>query len=111
MGISTASVVASVYALSGVVGIPGLALCIGNTRTLTIALGSPSPSSVRSILIGGLRSIDGTAAGRLGPRCFEALIGTYLSTQWSDVIIFSVLIIVLIFRPDGIAGRKDVVRA
>jgi branched-chain amino acid transport system permease protein len=112
MGISTSRVVAGVYALSGAIGVLGLALYVGNTRTLTIGLGfAITLKAFVAVTIGGLRSIEGTVAAGLALGVSESLIGTYLSTQWSDVIVYAVLILVLIFRPDGIVGRKDVIRA
>jgi branched-chain amino acid transport system permease protein len=35
----------------------------------------------------------------------ESLGGQLLATRWTDVIIFSILVIVLVFRPTGLFGR------
>ncbi len=35
----------------------------------------------------------------------ESLGGQYLEVRWTDVIIFSILVLVLVFRPTGLLGR------
>jgi branched-chain amino acid transport system permease protein len=35
----------------------------------------------------------------------ESLGGQYLQVRWTDVIIFSILVMVLVFRPTGLLGR------
>jgi branched-chain amino acid transport system permease protein len=35
----------------------------------------------------------------------ESLGGQLLATRWTDVIIFSILVIVLVLRPTGLFGR------
>ena len=35
----------------------------------------------------------------------ESLGGQYLAVRWTDVIIFSILVLVLVFRPTGLLGR------
>jgi branched-chain amino acid transport system permease protein len=32
----------------------------------------------------------------------------YISTKWSDLIVFSILIAFMIFRPQGLLGRADI---
>jgi branched-chain amino acid transport system permease protein len=36
----------------------------------------------------------------------ESLGGQYLEVRWTDVIIFSILILVLVFRPQGLLGEE-----
>jgi branched-chain amino acid transport system permease protein len=35
----------------------------------------------------------------------ESLGGQYLEVRWTDVIIFSILVLVLVFRPTGLLGH------
>ena len=35
----------------------------------------------------------------------EAYGGQFIATAWADVIIFSILVLVLVFRPSGLFGR------
>ena len=41
-------------------------------------------------------------------RVAEAYSQGYISTKWSDLIVFSILIAFMIFRPQGLLGRADI---
>ena len=41
----------------------------------------------------------------------ESLGGHFFATRWADVIIFSILILVLVFVPSGLFGRAAATRA
>jgi branched-chain amino acid transport system permease protein len=38
----------------------------------------------------------------------EAYIQGYVSTKWSDLFVFCLLIAFMIFRPQGLLGRPDI---
>ena len=38
----------------------------------------------------------------------EALWAGYFSSEWKDVAAFAILVLVLIFRPQGLLGRPEV---
>ncbi len=56
-------------------------------------------------VLGGIGNIAGAMIGGIAIGLIESLGGQYLATRWSDVIIFSILILVLVFRPAGLLGR------
>jgi branched-chain amino acid transport system permease protein len=41
----------------------------------------------------------------------QSLGGQYLQVRWTDVIIFSILMLVLVFRPTGLMGRAAPARS
>jgi branched-chain amino acid transport system permease protein len=41
----------------------------------------------------------------------ESLGGQYVAVRWTDVIIFSILVLVLVFRPSGILGAAAPVKS
>ena len=59
-------------------------------------------------VIGGIGSVPGAMAGGLILGCAEAYAQGYISTKWSDLIVFSILIAFMIFRPQGLLGRADI---
>jgi branched-chain amino acid transport system permease protein len=59
-------------------------------------------------VIGGIGSIPGAMAGGLLLGFAEAYSQGYISTKWSDLIVFSLLIGFMIFRPQGLLGRADI---
>jgi branched-chain amino acid transport system permease protein len=59
-------------------------------------------------VLGGIGSLPGAMLGGFTIGIVEALFAGYISDQWKDVAVFSLLVIVLIFRPSGLLGRPDV---
>ena len=55
-------------------------------------------------VLGGIGNIPGAMLGGLIIGLIESLGGQYLAVRWTDVIIFSILIILLVFRPTGLLG-------
>jgi len=59
-------------------------------------------------VIGGIGSIPGAMAGGLILGFAESYTQGYVSTKWSDLVVFSILIAFMIFRPQGLFGRADI---
>ncbi len=63
-------------------------------------------------VLGGIGNIYGAVVGGLVLGVTEALASNYLgTTAWKDVWAFILLILVLVFRPQGLLGSKAVDRA
>jgi branched-chain amino acid transport system permease protein len=63
-------------------------------------------------VIGGIGSIPGAMLGGLVLGLLEAF-GTQIQvvgTEWKDVFVFAILILLLVFRPTGLLGRPEVER-
>jgi branched-chain amino acid transport system permease protein len=59
-------------------------------------------------VLGGIGSIPGAMLGGVLLGLVETLAGAYISSPYKSVISFSILIIVLLIRPSGILGKKDI---
>lgn len=59
-------------------------------------------------VLGGIGSIPGAMVGGLTLGVCESLTTGYLSGSYEDVLSFVILILILIFRPDGILGKARV---
>ena len=57
-------------------------------------------------VLGGIGNIEGAALGGLLIGLIRALNDRYFSASWSDVVIFVILILVLVFRPTGLLGMR-----
>jgi branched-chain amino acid transport system permease protein len=60
-----------------------------------------------AMAIGGLSSISGAIVGGILVGVIEAFSIGLISSKFADVIIFSILILILIFKPGGIMGIED----
>ncbi len=56
-------------------------------------------------VLGGIGNIPGAMVGGIIIGLIEAMGGQFIATAWTDVIIFSILVLVLVFRPAGLFGR------
>jgi branched-chain amino acid transport system permease protein len=59
-------------------------------------------------VLGGIGSVPGAMLGGLLIGLIEAMWAAYFSAEYKDVAAFSILVIVLIFRPTGLLGRPEV---
>jgi len=59
-------------------------------------------------VIGGIGSIPGAMAGGLILGFAEAYTQGYISTKWSDLLVFVILILFMLFRPQGLFGKADI---
>jgi branched-chain amino acid transport system permease protein len=56
-------------------------------------------------VLGGIGNVPGAMLGGVLIGLIEAFSGAFIATAWTDVIIFSLLVLVLVFRPNGLLGR------
>ncbi|HEX5454623.1 MAG TPA: branched-chain amino acid ABC transporter permease [Stellaceae bacterium] len=56
-------------------------------------------------VLGGIGSVTGAMLGGIIIGLVESLGGHFFEVRWADVIIFSILILVLVFAPSGLLGR------
>lgn len=56
-------------------------------------------------VLGGIGNVPGAMIGGILIGLIEAMSGAYIASAWSDVIVFSILVLVLVFMPSGLLGR------
>ncbi len=56
-------------------------------------------------VLGGIGNVPGAMVGGVIIGLVEAYAGQFIAAAWADVIIFSILVLVLVFRPAGLFGR------
>jgi branched-chain amino acid transport system permease protein len=56
-------------------------------------------------VLGGIGNVPGAMVGGVLIGLIEAGSGQVIGTAWSDVVIFSLLVLVLVFKPAGLLGR------
>jgi branched-chain amino acid transport system permease protein len=57
-------------------------------------------------VLGGIGNLAGAMLGGFLIGMIEAMTTQFISDQWSNVVVFSVLVLVLIFRPSGLLGES-----
>ena len=106
MGVNANAVSYVVFGVSSALGVAGGAL-VGAMLALAPGLGESLVIKGFAVLIlGGLGSIPGAVVGGLILGISESLTAGYISSSYKDVIAFAVMIIVLLFRPEGLLGKR-----
>jgi branched-chain amino acid transport system permease protein len=113
MGISVKKIFALIWGLSFVTAaIAGIFLA--NVMVINIGLTFVAISAFPAIILGGLESIPGAILGGLAIGIIENLAGGYLDTivggGVKDVTPFVVLFLILLIRPYGLFGKKEIER-
>lgn len=69
---------------------------------------TPGVKAFTAAVLGGIGSLPGAVLGGLLIGLIETMWGQYVSADYQNVAAFSILVIVLIFMPQGILGRPEV---
>ena len=56
-------------------------------------------------VLGGIGSIPGAVVGGLVIGLVRSLSSAYVGERWTGAIVFAILIVILVFRPEGLLGR------
>ena len=107
MGINVNQTISTTFAIgSALAAIAGVLLC-STVPTLQPTTGSmPGIKAFTAAVFGGIGSIPGAMLGGILLGIIETFSKAYLSTQFSDAIVFSVLIIILLVKPAGLLGKQ-----
>jgi branched-chain amino acid transport system permease protein len=69
---------------------------------------TPGVKAFTAAVLGGIGSLPGAVIGGLLIGLIETLWSAYFSTDYKDVAAFSILVVTMIFLPQGLLGRPDV---
>ena len=107
MGIHTGHTIAFTFAVGSALAAVAAVLYIATYRQITPYMGSLlGLKAFVAAVLGGIGSIPGAMVGGLIMGVVESLTKGYISSTMADAVVFSILIIVLLFKPTGIMGRK-----
>ena len=85
-------------------------IVVGSITTLNPSMGLIGLSVLAVVILGGLDSIFGAIAAGLIVGWIEAITGFYIGASFKDVVPFIVLLAILIVRPFGLFGTREIER-
>ena len=107
MGINVNRTISTTFAIgSALAAVAGVLLC-SKVQSVWPTVGSmPGIRAFTAAVFGGIGSIPGAMLGGMLLGLIETMGGAFISTQFSDAIVFMVLIIILLLKPAGLLGKQ-----
>jgi branched-chain amino acid transport system permease protein len=105
MGVNVNRLISIVFFVAGMLAAVG-GIFLSARYTLFPQLGGITTKAFVAAVIGGLGSLPGAVVGSLILGLAEMLATGFLSSQFRDLIVFFLLIVTLIVRPEGLFGRS-----
>lgn len=111
MGIPANRLIYLTFLIGGVLsGVSGLAFAMYFGVAWPLMGFTPILKAFVCTVAGGLGSLPGAVVGGIVLGLAESIGGRYISTGFEDAFSFGLLIVILLFRPQGLLGRKAVVK-
>lgn len=108
MGINVNRTISITFAIGSALGaLGGVLYSIAYTQVFPTMGVMPGLKAFVAAVLGGIGLIPGAMLGGFAIGMIETITKAYISSQWSDAIVFGILIIVLIIKPTGILGKNE----
>ena len=112
MGINVDTTIALTFLLGGMLaGAAGLIFLVYQTTVWYFSGFIAGLIAFTAAVMGGIGNLQGAVLGALVIGEVNAFSDRYLSTNWTQAIVFGVLIAILVFKPTGLLGQQLADRA
>jgi branched-chain amino acid transport system permease protein len=109
MGIDIRRVIAFTWVIAAITGcISGILMA--NVNALTPNLGLVALNVLSVVILGGMNSIGGVLVAGLLIGWLEAVTGLVMGTEWREITPYVLVLIVLLIRPTGLFGTREIER-
>ena len=108
MGIDTNRVIAATFMIGGFLGGAASVMWSLYNNTISFQMGfRAGMDAFTAAVLGGIGSLPGAMIGGVLIGLIRAMSDQYIETRWTNVVVFGVLILILVFRPSGLMGLKQ----
>jgi branched-chain amino acid transport system permease protein len=109
MGVNTDVVISFTFALGSALAAAAGILWAINYPSIDPLMGIlPGLKAFVAAVLGGIGNLPGAALGGIIIGVTETLVSGYISSTYRDAIAFAVLILILLVKPSGLLGKKEI---
>jgi branched-chain amino acid transport system permease protein len=109
MGVNTSVVISFTFALGSALAAAAGILFAINYPSIDPLMGIlPGLKAFVAAVLGGIGNLPGAALGGVIIGVTETLVSGYISSTYRDAIAFAVLILILLVKPSGLLGKKEI---
>ena len=109
MGVNTDVVISFTFALGSALAAAAGILWAINYPSIDPLMGIlPGLKAFVAAVLGGIGNLPGAALGGIIIGVTETLVSGYISSTYRDAIAFGVLILILLVKPSGLLGKKEI---
>jgi branched-chain amino acid transport system permease protein len=109
MGVNTDVVISFTFALGSALAAAAGILWSVNYPAIDPLMGIlPGLKAFVAAVLGGIGNLPGAALGGIIIGVTETLVSGYISSTYRDAIAFAILILILLVKPAGLLGRKEI---
>ena len=109
MGVNTDAIISFTFALgSALAGAAGILFAV-NYPAIDPLMGIlPGLKAFVAAVLGGIGNLPGAVLGGLIIGTTETFVSGYISSTYRDAIAFGILILILLIKPSGLLGKKEI---
>lgn len=108
MGIDTDRVISATFLIGGFLGGAASVMWSVYNNSISFQMGfRAGMDAFTAAVLGGIGSLPGAMIGGVVIGLVRAMSDQYIETRWTNVVVFSVLVLILVFRPSGLLGLKQ----
>ncbi len=112
MGVDVNRTIMITFLIAGALaGAGGLIVALFNGQTQWNYGFSYGLLAFTSAVFGGIGNLTGAFLGGVILGVIQAMMNFYVDPRWTDVVVFSILVLILVFRPTGLMGGQVAERA
>ncbi len=105
MGIDVDRVIGSTFLIGGALGGFASIVYASYNQTIYFQMGfRVGMDAFTAAVLGGIGNLPGAVLGGIVIGIVRAMSDQYIATEWTNVVVFTILIVVLTFRPSGLLG-------
>ncbi|MGA2871533.1 MAG: branched-chain amino acid ABC transporter permease, partial [Verrucomicrobiota bacterium] len=109
MGVNTDVVISFTFALGSALAAAAGVLFAINYPSIDPLMGIlPGLKAFVAAVLGGIGNLPGAALGGIIIGVTETLVSGYISSTYRDAIAFGILILILLVKPSGLLGKKEI---